>query len=182
MAATGLPFTEVRYRLPPRFSASDIATPSTLLVTVFNPFAVGGGLTSNAVPLTVSTAPSPTLISVSPDFTAQGADHVSMTLVGANFRPGATVILSPPLAAVSDSNGHTRPTDLTVFSVTVVNSGLMTAVFSASPAAIVSLRAVDVLNLDGTSTAGSPAAGARNFATSLAPVVELPWRSALGLE
>jgi hypothetical protein len=144
--------------------ASDIATPSTLLVTVFNPFAVGGGLTSNAVPLTVSTAPSPTLISVSPDFTAQGADHVRMTLVGANFRPGATVILSPPLAAVSDSNGHTRATDLTVFSVTVVNSGLMTAVFSANPAAIVSLRAVDVLNLDGTSTAGSPAAGARNFA------------------
>jgi len=139
--------------------ASDIATPATLLVTVFNPFAVGGGLTSNALPLTVSTAPLPILISVSPDFTEQAADHVRMTLIGANFRPGATVILSPPLGAVSDSNGHTRATDLTVFSVTVVNSGLMTAIFSASPTAIVSLRAVDVLNIDGTSTAGSPAGG-----------------------
>ena len=68
--------------------ASDIATPATLQVTVFNPFAAGGGLTSNAVPLTVSAAPPPSLISVSPEFTMQGADHARMTLVGANFRPG----------------------------------------------------------------------------------------------
>jgi hypothetical protein len=105
--------------------ASDIATPATLPVTVFNPFATGGGLTSNAAPLTVSSAPSPSLISVSPEFTAQGADHVRMTLVGANFRPGATVVISPPLAAVSDSNGHTRATDVAVLSVAVVNPGLI---------------------------------------------------------
>src|ERR1039458_422401 len=32
--------------------ASDIATPATLQITVFNPLAAGGGLTSNAVALT----------------------------------------------------------------------------------------------------------------------------------
>jgi len=140
--------------------ASDIATPATLQVTVFNPFAAGGGVTSNAVPLTVSAAPPPSLISVSPEFTMQGADHVRMTLVGANFRPGATVVISPPLGAVIDSNGHTRAADVAVLGVTVVNPGLMTALFSVSPTATrptaaLPVRAVDVLNLDGTSTAGS---------------------------
>src|ERR1019366_4976168 len=140
--------------------ASDIATPATLQITVFNPLAAGGGLTSNAVALTVSSAPSPSLISVSPQFTGQGADHIRMTLVGANFRPGATVVISPPLAAVSDSNGHTRATDVSVVSVVVANSGLMTALFSVSPTATLPnanlpVRAVDVLNLDGTNTAGS---------------------------
>jgi IPT/TIG domain len=140
--------------------ASDIATPATLSITVFNPLAAGGGLTSNAVALTVSSAPSPSLISVSPQFTGQGADHIRMTLLGANFRPGATVVISPPLAAVSDSNGHTRATDVSVVSVVVANPGLMTALFSVSPTATLPnanlpVRAVDVLNLDGTSTAGS---------------------------
>ncbi len=135
--------------------ASDIATPATLQITVFDPPTVRGGLTSNAVPLTVSNAPAPSLVSVSPEFTGQGADHVRMTLVGANFRPGATVIISPPLAAVIDSNGHTRASDAAVLSVSVVNPGLMTALVSVSPTATSGLRAVDVLNLDGTSTAGS---------------------------
>ena len=138
--------------------ASDIATPATLQVTVANIFGTGV-LISNAVPLTVSIARSPSLISVSPEFTMQGADHVRMTLVGANFRPGATVVISPPLAAVTDSNGRTRATDVAVLSVAVVNPGLMTALFSVSPTATLPtaalpVRAVDVLNLDGTSTAG----------------------------
>ena len=135
--------------------ASDTVAPSTLLVTVLNPFAAGGGLTSNGLPLAVSSAPSPSLISASPGFTSQGADHVRMTLVGANFRPGATVVVSPPVAALSNSNGHTRATDVAVLSVAVVNSGLMTALVTIGPRAIPGLRAVDVLNLDGTSTAGS---------------------------
>jgi hypothetical protein len=140
--------------------ASDIATQGTLLVTVFNPFATGGGLTSNAVPLTVSIAPAPSLISVSPGSTVQGADHIRMTLVGANFRPGATVVISPPLPAVIDSNGHIRAGDVAVLSVVVVNAGTMTALISVSPTATLGLRAVDVLNLDGTSTAGSITSGA----------------------
>ena len=138
--------------------ASDIATPAMLQVTVANIFGTGV-LISNAVPLTVSIARSPSLISVSPEFTMQGADHVRMTLVGANFRPGATVVISPPLAAVTDSNGHTRATDVAILSVAVVNPSLMTALFSVSPTATLHMaalpvRAVDVLNLDGTSTAG----------------------------
>jgi hypothetical protein len=140
--------------------ASDIATPATLQITVFDPPTVKGGLTSNAVPLAVSNAPAPSLVSVSPEFTGQGADHVRMTLVGANFRAGATVVISPRLAAVIDSNGHTRASDVAVLSVAVVNPGLMTALVNVSPTAAPGLRAVDVLNLDGTSTAGNFVNGA----------------------
>ena len=139
--------------------ASDIVTPGTSQVVVFNPFGAGGGLTSKPVPLTVSRLSSPVLISASPEFMAQAADRVSLTLVGTNFRPGATVVISPPLAALANSNGHTRASDVTLLSVTVVNPGVMTALISISPAAAVGLRAVDVLNLDGTSTAGSALAG-----------------------
>ncbi len=155
---------------------SDIATPSTLLVTVFNPFAAGGGLTSNGVPLTASAAPSPSLISVSPGFTSQGGDHIRMTLVGANFRPGATAVISPTLTSVSNSNGHTRATDVAVLSVVVVNSGLMSALFSVSPKAIPGLRAVDVLNLDGTSTAGA----FTNGASGTSQPIEVESSSSLG--
>jgi hypothetical protein len=139
--------------------ASDIAAPATLQVTVFNPLAAGGGLTSNSVTLAVTTAPAPSLFSSSPEFSTQGGSRVQMTLVGSNFRPGATVVISPPLQSVSQSNGHTRATDAAVLTVTVVNSGLMTAIVSLSPAATTGLRAVDVLNLDGTSTAGSLTGG-----------------------
>lgn len=137
--------------------ASDIASPATLLVTVFNPFAAGGGATSNAVSLLVSTAPAPVLISSSPEFSTQGANHLKMTLIGSNFRTGATVVISPPLQNVGQSDGHTRGTDVAVLSVTVANSGLITAIVNVSPTATISLRAVDVLNLDGTSTGMSPA-------------------------
>ena len=140
--------------------ATDIATPAALQITVFDPRAVRGGLTSNAVPLVVSNVPAPTLISVSPGFTGQGADHVRLTLVGTNFRPGATVVISPSIASVTDSNGHTPASDVQVVTVSVVNAGLMTAMVSFSPRATLGLRAVDVLNLDGSSTAGSIAAAA----------------------
>ena len=138
--------------------ATDIASPATLQVTVFKPLA-GGGLVSNPVALVMGTAPVPVLISSSPEFSTQGGSRVQMTLVGSNFRPGATVVISPPLPSVSQSNGHTRAADVAVLSVTIVNSGLMTAIVSLGPTAVVSLRAVDVLNLDGTTTAGSPTGG-----------------------
>src|SRR5208337_4923568 len=94
----------------------------------------------------------PVLISSSPEFTTQSANRVQMTLVGSNFRPGATVVISPPLPSVNQSNGHTPAADVLVLSVTVVNGGLMTAIVSLGPTAALGLRAVDVLNLDGTST------------------------------
>ena len=140
--------------------ATDVASATTLQITVFNPFVTGGGATSNNVPLTVTAAPPPSLTSAAPGIVAQGGSRIRMTLVGANFRPGATVIISPPLAAVSNSDGHTRGTDFTMLSAVVVNSNLMTAIVSLSPAATLGLRAVDVLNLDGTSTAGQITNGA----------------------
>lgn len=134
--------------------ASDIATPGVLTITVFNPVR-GGGLTSNPVNFTAAALPGPVLTSVSPGFSTLGTDRVRITLVGSNFRPGATVVISPPLAAVGNSNGHTRAGDITVLGVTVVSPGVMTALFSVSPAATLGLRAVDVLNLDGSNTANS---------------------------
>jgi len=139
--------------------ASDIVTPATLQVTVFNPSPLGGGFTSNSVALVAGTAPVPVLISSSPEFSTQGANRVQMTMVGSNFRPGATVVISPPLQGLSQSSGRTRAADVAVLSVTVVNNGMMTAIVSLGPTAVVGLRAVDVLNLDGTSTAGSPNGG-----------------------
>jgi len=140
--------------------ATDIVTPANLQITVFNPLAAGGvGLTSNAVPLAVTAAPAPILISSSPEFSAQSGNRIQMTLVGSNFRPGATVVISPPLPSLSQSSGRTRATDVAVLSTTVVNSGLMTAIVSLSPTAALGLRAVDVLNLDGTSTGSSANGG-----------------------
>lgn len=139
--------------------ATDIVTPPTLQITVFNPFATGGGLISNAVPLLVTTAAAPILISSSPQFSSQAGNRIQMTLVGANFRPGATVVISPPLQRLFQSDGHARAADVAVFSTTVINGGLMTAIISLSPTATLGLRAVDVLNLDGTST-GTSANGA----------------------
>ncbi len=135
--------------------ASDIALPGVLTITVFDPFAVNPGLTSNPVDFTVTALPAPVLTNVSPGFSTRGADRIRMTLVGANFRPGATVVISPPLAAVGSSNGHTQAGDVTVLGVTVVNPSVMIALISVSPDATLGLRAVDVLNLDGSSTANA---------------------------
>jgi len=135
---------------------TDIATPGVLTITVFNPFITrGGGSTSNPAGFTATSLPAPILTSVSPGFSALGAGRVRMTLIGANFRSGATVVISPPLAAVANSNGHTRAADINVLSVTVVSPGVMTAIVSVSPVATLGLRAVDVLNLDGSSTANT---------------------------
>ncbi len=81
-----------------------------------------------------------------------------MTLVGTNFRPGATVVISPPLSSVSNSNGRTRASDIQVVGVSILSSTLMTAIVTVGPTAKIGIRAVDVLNVDGTSTAGSPIA------------------------
>lgn len=131
--------------------ATDITAPGALTVTVLNTNA-GVSVSSNPAQLAVVSAASPQLISASPGFTTQGVEQVRMTLVGTNFRQGATVVISPPLATLSASDGHTRASDVSVQSVTVVNSGVMTALVSVSPTAVQGLRAVDVLNLDGTST------------------------------
>lgn len=137
--------------------ASDISAPAALSITVFNPIATSpnGGISSNAVALQVSAAPLPTLTSAAPGFVAQGASEIRMTLVGTNFRPGATVVISPPIASVSNSTANVQAPDIAVESVQRVNGNLMVVVISLASDANVSLRAVDVVNTDGTNT-GSP--------------------------
>lgn len=139
--------------------ASDITAPGKLQITVFNSFGAGGGVTSNAATLTIVSAPSPILSSVSPGSIAQSSDGMRMTLIGANFRPGATVVISPPLSALANSDGHTRASDILVQSVTVVDPGVITALVTVRTTAVIGQRAVDVLNIDGTSTAGGVASG-----------------------
>jgi hypothetical protein len=144
--------------------ASDIATQGTDEITVFNPALAAGGGTSAPFPLTVNPAagPPPVLTSAAPGLAVQGAGRLQLTLQGANFRPGATVVISPKLASLANSNGNTQAADIAVLSVNRISTTLMTATLSLSPGATVGLRAIDVLNTDGTSTAtpiGVAAAG-----------------------
>ena len=134
--------------------ASYVATAGSLTITVFNPVVgvPGGGLTSNPVTLTVSTQP--TLTSVAPGLVTPGAIQVRMTLIGANFRPGAMVVISPPVATTVGSPANIQATDISVDSVQFVSGNLLVALVSISPDAASGLRAVDVVNSDGTNTGG----------------------------
>jgi hypothetical protein len=131
-----------------------ITTAGQLPIQVINRAATGGPLPSNTVTLTVGPpAPAPILVSAAPGFPVRGESQIQMTLVGANFRPGAAVVISPPLASLSASTGRIQAADVHVLSERLVNSGLMTARIDVSPTAAAGLRAIDVLNADGTSTA-----------------------------
>ncbi len=135
--------------------ASYVATPGSVTITVFNPV-VGvplGGLTSNPTTLTVSTN-LPTLASAAPGFVTPGAIQIRMTLIGGNFRPGATVVISPPVTTTVGSPANVQATDISVDSVQFVSGNLLVALVSISPNAAAGLRAVDVVNSDGTSTGG----------------------------
>ena len=149
-----VPSSQTATQLQVTVPANLVATAGQLPVQVINRSAAGGPQPSNTVTLTVAPpAPAPTLTSVTPGFPVRGETQVLMTLVGANFRPGATVVVSPPLASLSASTGRTQATDVSIASVRRVNSGLMTARINVSPTAAAGLRAVDVLNADGTNTA-----------------------------
>lgn len=143
--------------------ASDIASPGPVQITVIDR---ATGATSKPVILTVNPAPTPgpsptppSLTRVLPGFVAQAATQVQLTLVGSNFSPGAAVVISPPLASLANSNGKTPATDVAVLRVTRISSTLMTALIAVGPKAATNLRAVDVVNPDGTSTAGFPING-----------------------
>ena len=158
-----VPSSQTATQLVATVPANLISVAGSLPVQVINRSAPGGPLPSNIVTLIVAPpAPSPVLISVSPGLPVRGESQVLMTLIGANFRSGATVIISPVLPSLSASTGRTQAADLSVLNVRVINSGLMTARISVSPTATIGLRAVDVLNADGTDTAvgiGNAAAG-----------------------
>jgi hypothetical protein len=142
--------------------ASDIATAGSLAITVFNPVV---GLTSNPATLTVSNT-LPTLTSVAPGFVAPGAIQIRMTLIGANFRPGATVVISPPVTTVVGSPANVQATDISIDSVQFVSANILIALVSISPDAATGLRAADVVNTDGTNTGGIIGAAATGSGTT----------------
>jgi hypothetical protein len=132
--------------------ASDIASPGTLQITVFDPTT---GASSKPATLTVTPATTPTpptLTQVAPGFMAQATQQVQLTLIGANFRPGAIVVISPPLPSLSNSTARVPASDVVVTNVNRLSSTLMTALVSVGTTAKSGLRAVDVVNVDGSST------------------------------
>jgi len=141
-------------------STADAGRSGSIYMTVFTPAArtLGGGYTSNAlaVPLAGPAGPQPTLGTAAPEFVSPGTTQARITLTGANFRPGAVVVVSPPLTSVTLSTGNVQANDISVQSTTVVNSTLIVAAINVGRQAAPGLRAVDVLNLDGTNTGISP--------------------------
>ncbi len=141
-------------------SAADTNRGGSVFVVVFTPAprALGGGYTSNqqAIALAAPAGAVPTLGTASPAVAAPGASQIRLALTGTNFRSGAVVVVSPPLASVSLSTGNVQANDIAVQSTTVVNSTLVVANITVGAQAAPGLRAVDVLNLDGTSTGISP--------------------------
>lgn len=72
-------------------TASDIASPATAAVRVFNPTPIGG--TSNIVDFPVNAAPNPvpTLTNVSPNSATAGAAATNITVTGSNFVANSVV-------------------------------------------------------------------------------------------
>lgn len=149
-------------QLTANIPASDLAGPGVAQVTVFNPTS---GLTSNQQAFTIlavgppPSSPPPTLISVGPAIATQGSQHLQLTLRGTNFRPGASVVISPPLASVQLSQANQPAGDIVVENVSLLGSSLITVVITTSPNATPGLRAVDVANADSTNTGSQPALG-----------------------
>lgn len=132
---------------------TDVVAPGQVSVQVANQFTTGV-LFSNTVFLQVGTPqPTPAINSAAPGLATQGANEVQMTVVGANFRPGATVVISPVLAILSGSSGNTQATDIVILTTRVVSANLITAQVNIGTVAALGLRAIDVLNADGTTSA-----------------------------
>src|SRR5262245_27804284 len=106
-----------------------------------------------AAPRAFGQATPPSLTSATPGIAAAGATQVRLTLIGSGFRPGATIVVSPPLASLSGSTGSAQAADVTVDDVVIVSGGLIVATIDVGADAVAGLRAVDVRNTDGTSTA-----------------------------
>ena len=107
----------------------------------------------------------PTLTSAGPRLATQGSENVRLTLNGANFRPGARVIISPPLPSPAASMANTQASDVVVQSVVQLSSTLLLVEISVRRDAAPGVRAIDVVNTDGTST-GPTILGAPGSRTS----------------
>jgi hypothetical protein len=108
--------------------ATDIASPGSANITVFNP--VLGGGTSNGLALTISSPnPVPTMTELSPSITAAGGRAFTLTVTGSSFVSGATVRW----------NGVDRTT-------TFVNGTRLTADIAAADIAAIATADVTVFN------------------------------------
>jgi hypothetical protein len=115
-------------QLTTAITASDIATPGSVPVTVYNP-APGGG-TSGALTFTISSPnPVPTLASLSPSSAVAGGADFTLTVTGTNFITGSVVRW----------NGADRAT-------TFVSSTQVTAAIPASDIALARSTNVTVFN------------------------------------
>jgi hypothetical protein len=105
------------FKLQTAVLTSELATPTTIEITVFNP-PPGGGI-SNAVSFGVfdpdDINPSPVLNSITPTTINVGAD-VSLSLHGRDFADNATVIWTP---ANADSGITITPASITATELTV---------------------------------------------------------------
>jgi hypothetical protein len=122
---SGRPTTFVsNTQLTATISASDIASPGTLSITVNN--AAPGGGTSSAVTLAV-TNPVPSLSGVSPNSAAAGSAGFTLSVTGGNFVSGSVVQV----------NGANRTT-------TFVGNTQLTAAIPASDLAVGALLSITV--------------------------------------
>ena len=95
-------------------------------------------------------APPPVLYSVAPAAIPQNAQHMRLTLLGSDFRPGLQVWISAPL--VDNTLTVPRAEDVLIESVLYVNSNTLVVTFSARADAALGTREVNVVNSDGTNT------------------------------
>ncbi len=138
-------------QLSAQIVAGDVLSVGSASVTVANP-APGGGV-SNPVTFTVlpQPLPPPVLQNLTSTAVAQGARQVRLTLIGANFRPGARVVIG-----ASPSNPGLMPAaDIIIESVSRLNDTTIQALISVSPQASLETRSVDVINSDNSSTSAS---------------------------
>ncbi len=142
--------TELQVTVP----GTDIVNPGQVSVQVVNQF-TSGFLFSNTVNLQVGIPlPAPAINSAVPGIATQGANEVQMTVVGANFRPGATLVISAVLTA-GGSTGFTQATDIVILNTRVISASLITAQVNIGTVAALGQRAIDVLNADGTTSANN---------------------------
>ena len=148
-AARPSSFDSATQQLKAAIPASDIAAAGVAQITVLNP----GGQLSAPATLVIANRESnrvtpkffvvpvlgPVLVSVSPGVVAQGARRQRLTLVGDNFRPGATVVI-------------TSAADIKIESVTRVSGTVINAVITVGDRGAEGVRTVDVFNTDGTNT------------------------------
>src|SRR5262249_19274768 len=122
--------------------ATDIAAPGQLRISVTGTFSVPPTLDLTVI----RGAPGPILTRVAQGSVAQGSQQVPLTLTGANFQPGARVVI----ATATRTNGSG---DIAILNTALLSSTVMTVLINVGSAAAVGIRTVDVINPDGQSTA-----------------------------